>query len=113
MARRIHLHRLEVGEIKLNSADAHHARDVLRLAAGTVVEVFDDAGNTAEGTIVSVDVSGMTIRVDMILSSDPLNVFQLTIASAIPKGDRADWMIEKLSDQIGGVVGIQICNGRQ
>src|SRR5688500_16599076 len=39
VARRVHVSRLSVGEITLDPAQAHHARDVLRLTEGTPVEV--------------------------------------------------------------------------
>ena len=46
--RRLHVSRLNQGEIVLDSVQAHHARDVLRLTEGTVVEVFDDAGRSSQ-----------------------------------------------------------------
>ena len=47
---------LRPGEpIPLDRAEAHHARDVLRLTDGAVVEVFDDAGNVGTGVLVLQD----------------------------------------------------------
>ena len=96
MLRRVHTPRLHVGSITLDPSGSKHARDVLRLDEGDQVEIFDDAGNVAVGAIVALSPS-VVVRVASITSS-PAKVFDLTIASAIPKGERADWMIEKLSE---------------
>jgi 16S rRNA (uracil1498-N3)-methyltransferase len=96
VVRRIHVHHLAPGEVQLAPAEAHHARDVLRLAEGTSVELFDDAGQAAAGIVTSVGPQGMTVRVETVTrGEDGLN---LTIAAAVPKGDRADWMVEKLGE---------------
>ena len=99
MARRIHVASVRAGEtVSLDRAEAHHARDVLRLADGTPVEVFDDAGNIGHGLLTLVG-SDAVVRVERVqpagLSSDALRG---CMAAAVPKGDRADWMIEKLSE---------------
>jgi 16S rRNA (uracil1498-N3)-methyltransferase len=83
---------------ELDAAQAHHARDVLRLTEGAVVELFDAAGTIADATIAICDARSVAVRVDSIhdASTDPST--QLIVASAVPKGDRADWMIEKLTE---------------
>lgn len=84
----------------LSQREAHHARDVLRLEPGAVLELFDDAGATARAIIVSCDGAGVVIHVDELATHPPAGdlAVRLTVASAVPKGDRADWMIEKLSE---------------
>ena len=95
MLRRVHVADLHAGTIELSPAAAHHARDVLRLKAGDRVEVFDDGGRTAAGRIV--DVAAGLVEVDAV--ADPQRQPLLwTVAAAVPKGARADWMIEKLSE---------------
>jgi 16S rRNA (uracil1498-N3)-methyltransferase len=94
--RRVHTPRLHVGSITLDSGGSKHARDVLRLNEGDEVEIFDDAGNVADAVITALS-PRVVVRVDSVTSA-PSNVFDLTIAAAIPKGERADWMIEKLSE---------------
>lgn len=101
MPRRIHttLPLRPGATITLSEREAHHARDVLRLCTGEIVEVFDDAGAIASGTIVSSDSGGVIVRVDEPAAHAAADVaIRLTIAAAVPKGDRADWMIEKLSE---------------
>ena len=101
MARRIHTSTLgPAGELTLSEREAHHARDVLRLSSGDEVELFDDAGATARGTIVISGAGGVVVRVEepSVASSGDVAAVRLTIAAAVPKGDRAEWMIEKLSE---------------
>ena len=63
---------------------------------GDVVELFTAAGQSAAGTIVELSSESVIVEVEQIQKTT--TTFQLTIASAIPKGARADWMIEKLSE---------------
>lgn len=81
------------------AGEAHHVRDVLRLGAGDELELFDSAGQTALATIEQIDNNGVFVIVDEreLKLAAPSGV-SITIASAVPKGDRADWMIEKLSE---------------
>jgi 16S rRNA (uracil1498-N3)-methyltransferase len=95
--RRLHVPQLSVGEIDLAQREAHHARDVLRLGVADEVEVFDDAGRTARGVVQKADASGVLVRIDLIADANRATV-QMTVASAVPKGDRADWLVEKLSE---------------
>jgi 16S rRNA (uracil1498-N3)-methyltransferase len=89
---------LRSGErIRLDRAEAHHARDVLRLTDGAAVEVFDDAGNVGQGVLV-LDGNEVCVTVGQTQPAAPAAGVSLTIAAAIPKGDRADWMVEKLSE---------------
>jgi len=82
----------------LDPASAHHVRDVLRLTVGTAIEAFDDAGDVGRGTVSSCDHDRVIIHIEQVVARDPSQDFSLTVASAIPKGDRADWMVEKLSE---------------
>src|SRR5262249_54950097 len=95
MPRRLHVARILPGIVKLDPGQAHHALRVLRLAPGEEIEVFDDAGGVARGvfrrTGEDVDVEVQTIR-------PPAAAREICLAAATPKGDRADWMIEKLSE---------------
>jgi 16S rRNA (uracil1498-N3)-methyltransferase len=97
VARRIHVSQLSPGLLPLEAREAHHARDVLRLPEGSIVEVFDDAGLTAPATLTYRDGRDAAVRVDAVRPAPP-STLNLVIASAIPKGSRADWMVEKLSE---------------
>jgi 16S rRNA (uracil1498-N3)-methyltransferase len=95
--RRIHVPTpLTIGTITLDPKQAHHLRDVLRLKIGQTIEAFDDDGNIADAVIVQCDATSTTIRIEQI--QEKKSAPEITIASGVPKGDRADWMIEKLSE---------------
>ncbi|MGH7178820.1 MAG: RsmE family RNA methyltransferase [Tepidisphaeraceae bacterium] len=96
MIRRLHTSRISPGSVQLGDAEAHHARDVLRLGVGDEVELFDHAGVTAPGRISRCDKK--TVLVEVASTSKIANAPAFAVASAIPKGERADWMIEKLSE---------------
>jgi 16S rRNA (uracil1498-N3)-methyltransferase len=97
MMRRLHVRHLHPGNVKLPDAQAHHARDVLRLEERAIVELFDDAGQVARGRLGFEGTRAAFVAVETLLPPGS-GRFQLTVASAVPKGERADWMIEKLSE---------------
>jgi 16S rRNA (uracil1498-N3)-methyltransferase len=96
--RRIHVTQIRLGNVPLPVPEAHHVRDVLRLTAGTAVELFDSTGNVATGVICHLDSDSVVVKVDAIEARAEAAGCRLTVASAVPKSDRADWMIEKLSE---------------
>lgn len=72
--------------------DVHHLRRVLRLRDGETVTVADGRGAWAAGRWWSgrIDVDGPVEHV-----AEP---WPVTIAAAIPKGDRLEWMVQKLTE---------------
>ena len=87
---------LRAGLVELDKGEAHHARAVLRLGVGDEIELFDDGGAVARGVIERCDGAAVVARVDHV-DRRPATT-GLVIASAVPKGDRAEWMVEKLSE---------------
>jgi 16S rRNA (uracil1498-N3)-methyltransferase len=73
---------------------------VLRLADGESVEVFDDAGNVALGVFLHESAHAARVRIETVSADVTSAVAPLrwVVAAAVPKGDRADWMVEKLSE---------------
>ena len=96
MARRFHVDQVHPGENHLGREASHHAVNVLRLGTGDAVELFDDTGNTGQGEITSTNDSAVTVKIDTIKAH--ASSVGIHIASAVPKGSRADWIIEKLSE---------------
>ncbi len=87
-----------MGNVALGPAEAHHLRHVLRLGSGEIVEVFDASGRSGRGTLL-VPATGIGADVNVEQVYEPSHLaFRFTVASAVPKGNRADWMIEKLSE---------------
>jgi 16S rRNA (uracil1498-N3)-methyltransferase len=96
--RRVHVTRLTPGQFPLDPAQAHHIRTVLRLTPGSPVELFDDAGATSAATVVMVTPSEVVVDAGIITPASDHLAVRWTVASAVPKAARADWMIEKLSE---------------
>lgn len=92
----------------LGPDETRHARKVLRLSAGDAIEVFDGSGKLAEAQIVEV-VRGRGAGGDHtvcrlgevrdVAAERP----RLTVASAVPKGPRAEAMVNQLA-QLGADV---------
>jgi 16S rRNA (uracil1498-N3)-methyltransferase len=102
VARRIHVDHVRVGEVALDAAQAHHARNVLRLADGARVDVFDDAGAAGVGRLVVRGAGDVAVIVETVEHAAGFAgsgvAFEWAVASAVPKGERSDWMVEKLSE---------------
>ena len=96
MARRFHVEQVRPGENRLGRDASHHARIVLRLQPGDEVQLFDDGGNIGSGTILDVPSDDVIVRVAAVEKAHAARAIH--IASAVPKGNRADWMIEKLAE---------------
>ena len=67
----------------------------MRLGLGNTVELFDGTGQTAAGPIVQLEPN---VAVEITAIAPPPMRAQIIVASAVPKGNRADWMIEKLAE---------------
>jgi 16S rRNA (uracil1498-N3)-methyltransferase len=97
--RRVHVESVHAGVTEIPEREAHHLRDVLRLKVGEVVELFDDGGNVAEGEIIRCDSRSVAVAVAEVAPASGASARpQIIVAASVPKGDRADWMIEKLSE---------------
>jgi 16S rRNA (uracil1498-N3)-methyltransferase len=97
MTRRVHVQALVEGELTLDEEPAHYVRDVLRLAPGAAVELFDGGGMAAPGVILSVDRRAVIVRLTAAPSASTANepALAVTLVAAIPKGDRWEWLLEK------------------
>lgn len=99
MARRVHVAHLLPGQlIELDPSEAHHARDVLRLTDGARVEVFDNGGVVGVG-VLKLSGGGAHVHVESAdLKPRLCGGAAVRVVAAVPKGERADWMVEKLSE---------------
>ena len=84
---------------ELGAEDAHHLFRVLRLREGEHVTVSDGLGQWRSTAVV-----GQALQPIGELVAEPAPPL-LTIATAIPKGDRVDWMVQKLTEVgVGSVI---------
>ncbi len=85
--------------VEVTGSEAHHLLHVMRLKPGAEVEVFDGSGRSSLGIIEETD--RKSARVRLISGSeriDPEPSRRLIVATAIPKGDRLRWLVEKCTE---------------
>ncbi len=86
------------GKLRLGADEARHLSRVCRLGVGDIVEVFDGKGHATEAEVVKVERSTVELTAIGPPLADRSTPFPLTLASAIPKGDRFDWLVEKATE---------------
>jgi 16S rRNA (uracil1498-N3)-methyltransferase len=86
------------GRLRLEADEARHLVRVCRFGVGDLVEVFDGQGNATMAEILRVG----DRSVDLGPVGNPLAErqwpFGVMLATAVPKGDRFDWLVEKCTE---------------
>jgi 16S rRNA (uracil1498-N3)-methyltransferase len=86
------------GRLRLGADEARHLSRVCRLGVGDFVEVFDGRGAAMRSVVVAIGADW----VELTIAGPPLparvSPFVLTLATAVPKGDRFDWLVEKATE---------------
>ncbi|MBQ3835193.1 MAG: 16S rRNA (uracil(1498)-N(3))-methyltransferase [Elusimicrobia bacterium] len=75
----------------------HYLSNVRRFSVDDEINIFDGLGNCYRGKITSVDkksLSGVILSTKTSLKADT----EIVLYTAIPKGERFDWLIEKASE---------------
>lgn len=87
----------DTGTISLDDDTEHHLRRVLRLRDGEPVSVTDGHGRWCLAVVVR---EGNTVRLEAAsaIVAEPTPSRPIKIAAAIPKGDRLDWMVQKVTE---------------
>jgi 16S rRNA (uracil1498-N3)-methyltransferase len=84
--------------VALPPGEGHHAAHVLRLRAGTAVELFDGRGARATGRVAEVRRREVSVSVDAIAALEARPGPLVHLALATPKGNRLDWLLEKATE---------------
>jgi 16S rRNA (uracil1498-N3)-methyltransferase len=84
-------------KIVLEGTEAHHLA-VLRLNSGDKVELFDGSGALATAIISGIRRNIITLDIEQVRRIDPPKSRRIIIAVSVPKGERFDWLIEKLTE---------------
>src|SRR5262245_26107334 len=99
MADRFHVNRpLDVGPIELDGPEAHHMTTVCRLRPGDVVCLFNGDGREFPAEVTHVAKRTVSLNVLRIDTPERELGFHLEVAAPLPKGDRAQFLIEKLTE---------------
>jgi 16S rRNA (uracil1498-N3)-methyltransferase len=85
------------GAVVIDADTEHHLRRVLRLRDGESVSVTDGAGRWL---LTRAAIAGSVIRLEPAsdLVTEPARDQPITIAAAMPKGDRLDWLVQKVTE---------------
>jgi 16S rRNA (uracil1498-N3)-methyltransferase len=89
---------LSPGLVSVSGPEAHHLAVVCRLRPGDAVTLFNGDGHEYPGRVASVAKKSVTIDIQGIASPERELPFRLTFAVPLPKGDRADVLVEKLTE---------------
>ncbi len=76
----------------------HHLRDVLRLEVNDALVAFDGKGRECFGFLEKISFREATVRIKEIRQSCKETEFNVTLAIAIPKKKRMDYLIEKCTE---------------
>jgi 16S rRNA (uracil1498-N3)-methyltransferase len=86
------------GDVILTGSEAHHLSAVRRFAAGDMVTLFNGHGREFPAQVAEVAKKQVILQVTGVESPDRELGFPLHIAAALPKGDRGDFLVEKLTE---------------
>ena len=84
--------------VRLDSDEAHHLTRVLRLGSGAQVFVFDGEGVEHECEVARVAKHEVDLNLLRRLDDVVASPIQLTLAQALIKGDKFDWVIQKATE---------------
>lgn len=85
-------------QITLDGDEAHHLARVLRLGEGDHVFVFDGEGSEWECEITSVGKRETGLAILCQLENEVESPLNLTLAQALIKGDKFDWVVQKATE---------------
>jgi 16S rRNA (uracil1498-N3)-methyltransferase len=89
---------LAPGPVLLEGPEAHHLATVCRLRPGNAVCLFNGDGHDYPARVVSAARRQVELEVIERLSPDRELPFRLEIAAPLPRGDRAQFLVEKLTE---------------
>lgn len=85
-------------EVLLDKTQSHHLVKVLRFKKGDTLELFDKEGNSYNAEIISLGESVRLKILSQIHNSQSAISNSIALATAIPKGARMDWLVEKCAE---------------
>ena len=89
-------HAIVPGAMDLAGDEAHHMATVRRFSPGDAVTLFNGDGREYAAEVLAVGRNRVSLQVLHILEVDREVAFPIVIAAAMPKGDRGDFLVEKL-----------------
>ncbi len=88
------LENFTTADARLPDDEAHHAVHVLRIRVGEIVNVFDGQGRAFRAVVAEASKRGVRLALAEPLPSNE-SPLELTLAAAILKADKFEWVIQK------------------
>lgn len=89
---------LACGPVRLEGAEARHLAAVCRLRPGDQVYLFNGDGKQYRAEVAGVERRHVELRVFTVEEPARELGFRLEVAAPLPKGDRAQFLVEKLTE---------------
>jgi 16S rRNA (uracil1498-N3)-methyltransferase len=89
---------LSPGPVVLQGPEAHHLATVRRFRPGDIVVLFNGDGNEYAAEILNAGRKNVSLQVLRVEQPRRELDFRLEVAAPLPKGDRGDFLIEKLTE---------------
>lgn len=89
---------LHPGDFALAGPEAHHLSAVRRIGVGETIVLFNGDGNEYPAEVLAVGKKSVQLVIGSPIKTHRERSVPQWIASAIPKGDRIDFLIEKLTE---------------
>ena len=86
------------GRAVLSGDEARHLARVMRCAVGDEVVVFDGRGTSWGARVASISRDEVTLDLGEAATASRPTRAGLTLAVALPKGERQKWLVEKLTE---------------
>lgn len=99
MSERFFIDTLPLGnQAVLKGDEARHLTRVLRAKIGDAVRLFNGRGSEWPAQVVQIGRDTVSLEIGAACVDSPSPSRLLTVAAALPKGDRQKWMVEKLTE---------------
>jgi 16S rRNA (uracil1498-N3)-methyltransferase len=86
------------GPFELHGPEAHHLAAVCRLRSGDVVSLFNGDGREYRARVADVGKRTVSLDIESVEAPSREPAFRLEMAVPLPKGDRAQFLVEKLTE---------------
>ena len=88
----------DANTVELTGPESHHLTHVLRKRVGEIVTVFNGRGLEATGEIVETGRRAAIVQIADVHTLPPDTGVDVTLAVAVPKGERFRWLVEKSAE---------------
>jgi 16S rRNA (uracil1498-N3)-methyltransferase len=86
------------GCLRLAGKEAHHLQTVLRIRQGETVTLFDGLGSSGVARVAATERGRVALDLLAVATEDAPPASRVTLATAVPKTDRGQWLVEKATE---------------